>query len=420
MFWLCVCFQYVLYWSQNENKGDKNVHNKNKKIRVVDENYSPDPRIPNVKRKRVWKKSTVLFFGGLLLLALVIFGIIYFKTYTSVRVSETYTLSGAANSSYEPFAKGVLKYSRDGVAYVNEKGEELWNQSCQLKTPIVKVTDECAAIADEGGNDIYIFDKDGEKGEVHTTLPIEKIAVSGQGIVSAIVKNESSPEIVCYDTAGNLLVEHQASLDGTGYPLDVSLSEDGEVMQVVYMNVQGGKLLSKVAYYNFGSAGESTKDHEVTKKEYKNSILAEGFYMKGNISAVIGDNCLTLFKGKTTPKEVNTVTIKKQIQSIAHSQKYIGMMLKNAGKNGYELRLYNTAGKKVLSKEIKENYRNIRICGNQVILYDGKKCSIYLKNGIHKFEGAMEDNILEMLPIFGVNKYIVLDANGMDNIRLVR
>ena len=92
-------------------------------------------------------------------MVLVIFGIIYFRTYTSVRVSETYALSGAANSSYKTFAKGVLKYSRDGVAYVNEKGEEQWNQSCQLKTPIVKVMGDCAAIADEGGNDIFIFDK---------------------------------------------------------------------------------------------------------------------------------------------------------------------------------------------------------------------------------------------------------------------
>ena len=32
------------------------------------------------------------------------------------------------------------------------------------------------------------------------------------------------------------------------------------------------------------------------------------------------------------------------------------MLLKNTGKDGYELRLYNTSGKKVLSKEIKENY----------------------------------------------------------------
>jgi len=57
---------------------------------------------------------------------------------------------------------------------------------------------------------------------------------------------------MCYDTAGNVLVEHKTSLSGTGYPLDVSLSEDGEVMQVVYLYTQEGKITSKVAYYNFG------------------------------------------------------------------------------------------------------------------------------------------------------------------------
>lgn len=91
---------------------------------------------------------------------------------------------------------------------------------------------------------LYLI-KMAKKGEVHTTLPIEKIAVSGQGIVSAIVKNESAPEIVCYDTAGNLLVEHQASLGGTGYPLDVSMSEDGEVMQAVYMRYREENLFPK-------------------------------------------------------------------------------------------------------------------------------------------------------------------------------
>ena len=35
-----------------------------------------------------------------------------------------------------------------------------------------------------------IFQREGLKGEIKTTLPIEKISVSEQGIVSVIVKNE--------------------------------------------------------------------------------------------------------------------------------------------------------------------------------------------------------------------------------------
>lgn len=50
------------------------------------------------------------------------------------------------------------------------------------------VNEDVFAIADVGGNTIMIFQKSGLKGEIETTLPIEKISVSNQGIVSAILK----------------------------------------------------------------------------------------------------------------------------------------------------------------------------------------------------------------------------------------
>ena len=102
------------------------------------------------------------------------------------------------------------------MAYLSQQGEEKWNQAYQIKTPTVVAGDDCAIIFDKGGNDVVIFQKDGVKGEIHTTLPIEKATVSSQGIVCAVLKDSSSPKIVCYDTAGNILVEHKTSLTGTG------------------------------------------------------------------------------------------------------------------------------------------------------------------------------------------------------------
>lgn len=51
--------------------------------------------------------------------------------------------------------------------------------------------------------------------------------------------------------------------------------------------------------------------------------------------------------------------------------------LENQGKGGYELRLYNKSGKVVLSKEFKGDYSHVKLCGNQVIMYDGKT-AVYL------------------------------------------
>ena len=37
-----------------------------------------------------------------------------------------------------------------------------------------------------------------------------------------------------------------------------------------------------------------------------------------------------------------------------------------------------------------------------------------------KFEGEMNNEIFEIVPVMGVNKYIVMNANGMESIRLVK
>ena len=107
---------------------------------------------------------------------------------------------------------------------------------------------------------------------------------------------------MCYDTAGNVLVEHKTSLSGTGYPLDVTLSSDGETMQVLYLYTQAGSITSKVVYYNFGKAGEDKADHQVAMETYENTIMAAGFYMNDSVSVAVGDNCLVIYQGATSRK----------------------------------------------------------------------------------------------------------------------
>lgn len=372
------------------------------------------------QNKRKKRRKILLTAGGALVLAVAVFLVIHLQTYNEVRVEETYKIDGAADSSYAEFSKGVLKYSRDGVSYLDVKGAEQWNQPCQLKNPFVDINGTTAAVADKGGNDIMVFQEEGLKGEIQTTLPIEKLSVSKQGIVSAILKNEASPQVICYDTAGNILVEHQASFTGTGYPIDVALSDDGKMMMVVYLRVEGGKYISSVAYYNFGEDTQTSADHRAAYQEYEDTVLASGFFLNESVSAVVGDNCLTLFKGKEEPKEVAAISLDKEIQSVFHSEKYVGLILKNKGKGGYELCLYNASGKKVMAEDFSGDYGNVKISGNQVIMYEGRQCAVFLRSGVKKFEGEMDNDILEIFPIGGVNKYIVMNANGMEDIRLVK
>ena len=162
--------------------------------------------------------------------------LINLQTYTKVRVSDTYVGEGAADNNYVQFLDGVLKYSKDGISYLNQSGKENTGTShIKIKNPMIDVSDKSAAVADKEGNDILILQEDGLKGESAYDNADREVSVSEQGIVSAILKNDTSMKVICYDTAGNVLVEHKTSLAGTGYPVDVALSANGGVMQVCYL-----------------------------------------------------------------------------------------------------------------------------------------------------------------------------------------
>lgn len=402
---------------EQEDPTDRIVREILEELNSEDGQYQDEEGRGRKKRTR-WK----LKFGLVLLAAAAVgvYLLVNLQTYSQVRITEVYENEGAANNNYREFEGGILKYSRDGISYLNQNGKEQWNHSYQIKSPFIELEQETGVIADKGGNDIFVIQKDGIKGEIHTAMPIEKISVSKQGIVSAVLKNDSSAEVICYDIKGNVLVEHKTSPAGTGYPLDVSLSQDGEVMQVLYFHTQDGKITSRVMYYNFGEAGEKETDNQVSGQEYENTVMATGFFMNQDTSAAVGDDCLVIYKGREIPQESVRVNIDKKIKNVFHSDRYIGLILKNEGKEGYELRLYSVDGKLVISKDFTGDYNNVKICKRQVIMFDGKECCIFMRNGIQKFVGEMEHNILEIFPIMGVNKYIVMSTDGMEKIRLVK
>lgn len=385
------------------------------------EDYSIEELEEQIKsHKTKMRRRTIIGTAAVILALIGVYLVIQLQTYTSVRTIDVYRSENSGNSSYKEFADGVLKYSRDGISFLNRKGEEEWNQSYQIQNPVITVYGESAAVADKGGNSIEVFTKEGLKGEIETTRPIEKIAVSSQGIVAAILKDDASPQIICYDAAGNVLAELSASLTGTGYPLNISLSDDGTILLVSYLVIQNGKASTNVYYYNFGEGGKEADNYEIVTDNYEDMTAPSAFFLDQETSVIVGNNRLLIYKGKETPKLAQTVELEKEIKSVFYSTRYIGLILKNEGEEGNELCLYNKNGKKVLSENFSGDYSNVKICGSQVIMYEVKKCSVFTRNGIKKFDGELNETIQEMFPILGVNKYIVMNANGMEVVRFVK
>lgn len=342
------------------------------------------------------------------------------QTYARARTAAEYPIDISDTSSYAQFADGIVRYNRDGVVFLNRKNEEQWIQPTQLQNPTICVKDNAFAVADNGGNSILVFTREGLKGEIETTLPIEKIAISDQGIVSAILRNENSPQIISYDATGNILVEQQVTVSTTGYPVALEMSDDGNMLAVSYLYTEGTAIKSRVIYYNFGETGQERTDNIVMSEEYDNTVMAEIFFMGDDRSIVVGDDRFVIYRGKEVPEKQKEIMLDQEIQSVFHSDRYIGFILLNQEKSGYELRLYSRLGEQVLSREISGKYSNVKIDGSEVIMFDGSRCCIITATGIVKFEGDLNVEALEIFQAPGINRYYMMSVDELRVIYLTK
>ncbi len=382
-----------------------------------------DIREVRKKGRKIKRKKAEKILVTAVLAALAVCGtylLLKNETYGQARKASGYTNEISDSNSYIRFGNGIVRYSRDGVVFLNRKNEEQWIQSAQIQNPIIEVNDDTFAVADSGGNSILVFTEDGLKGEIETTLPIEKISVSNQGIVSAILRNENSPKIISYDATGNILVEQQASLSSTGYPVALEMSDDGNELAVSYVYTVGTQIRSRVVYYNFGEAGQAKADNIVASDVYQGTVMADIFYMGSSRSVVVGDNSFAVYSCGEVPEKQQEVTLDQEIKSVFHSDRYIGLILLNQEKSGYEVRLYDRSGNLMLSRAITGDYSNVRIDGDEIIMFDGSRCCIVTATGVVKFQGDLGIDALEMFRAPGLNRYYVMTVNELRVIYLTK
>ena len=156
------------------------------------------------------------------------------------------------------------------------------------------------------------------------------------------------------------------------------------------------------------------------QEEYTDTVAPVAVFLNQKTSLLVTDCALIFYEGLKEPQEVMTVKIDKEIESVAYNDKYIALVLKSSGKTGYELQLYQTNGKQKMSVQLDGEYSNVKIAKGQVLLNEGNKCAIYNTAGVCRFSGTLEMSVMDIYPMSGVNKYMVINANGFQEVQLAK
>lgn len=370
----------------------------------------------------IWRKK-VFIISAVVVIAVIIIAYVGInreknRVFDTYEVKNSVEIDSSISRNYMAFADGVLAYSTDGISFYKD-GKEVFNKAISIISPIISVSDEYIVIAEKKSSEINLIDKKGNQSVITSTYPIVGMDVSDNGVVAASLDDGNANYIEFYDKSGARLVSGRTVLEGDGYPIALSISDDSTRLATSYLAISEGKAQSKVVFYNYTSVGENEVDRIVGGfNQYTDTIVPEIEFINNNTVAAIGDNMFSIYSIKQKPKLVYEQEFEDKIESVFFSSKYIGIVFaSNDSSYSQVLKVYNTEGEKVFSKTLDFKYNDIIFTGKNVVMYDESSCRMYSFSGKERFNYTFDKKINKLIPVTD-SEYIIVGDGTIEEIEL--
>ena len=368
------------------------------------------------KRKLKMNRMQWTIAAGVLILAVVlVYALVKNnKVASSYEVVTSMSRGDDTSVYYCMMRKGMVKYSKDGVAMTDKSGTVLWNQTYEMASPTMTSAGDYVAVGDIGANTIYIFNEYGQLGRVSTDVPIQEIQISEQGVVAAVLSDTSSNYINLYDKQGNSLGSIKASLENTGYPLAIALSPDASKLAVSYLIVKSGSMQSRIVAYDFSDV---EGDHLLDTQELE-GLYPKAAFLDSREVVLFGEKGFVLYQADSKKIETQE-NFESEINSVFCTNQKLGFIFKNEDDNGkYRMEIYNKAGKKSSTYYFDLDYSGMTADDDEVILYNDEEMLSYQMGGRVGFRGTFNTAVTGVMPSWEDGLYWLIDDQSLREIRI--
>lgn len=344
------------------------------------------------------------------------------RSYNEYEVLEEYEIEDVTSMEYLAYGDNYIKYSKDGVSYIDSNNHTVWMESYAMKMPHAVVAGDYIAIADFNGNEVYLFGKEGKLNQTTTQYNIIDVDVALQGVFAVVLESEDGNPILTYDRNGEKIVEMWTTAESSGYPLDIALSQDGQKMVISYAYFDGVSLKNQLGTYNFGPVGQNENaDRFMGGFDLEDTLVTKVVFIGDSTICAFGDNQLIFYSMKEKPSEITKIPYTQEIKSIFFNDSYAGTVCEKEDtnkNNQYELKVYNTSGKEVVSIDIDIPYTHIHATESRIIVSGDSECRIYDYNGALIFSYSFAKKLVNLIPMTDKREYMAVYENGSEYIRL--
>lgn len=359
--------------------------------------------------------------GVVALIAIVVLVYLQYQrhVYTDYDIVSSVLRERASNAIDVRLDDSFLTYSKDGAHCTDGEGEVIWNQTYEIQDIQVATCGKMAALGNYNGRNIYLGSTKEQLSSITTTMPIRDLAVSEAGIVTAVLSDSNVTWINTYNSKGENIYSGQTHIDNSGYPVEISLSPNGELLAVSYVYIDAGVLKTNVAFYNFGPVGSNQSDYVVGVQIYQDMLVPIIQFMDNETAFAVGDSRLMFYKGSQKPVSAGEYLYDREIQSVFYNEDYVGVVFRsNNAEAKYEIRIYNAEAQLVGTYYFNMEYNDIFFEEKAFIVYNETECMITTLDGTVKYNGNFSKAVNLMLPTGGAYKYVLVTDNTIDTIQL--
>lgn len=386
----------------------------------------PDP-IHNIweykERLKQYRKKKYFKIFGLAGICIIMLFLVWqislhweFKDY---RVLSHQEHEDAVSANYVEFGNNILKYGNDEVALLDRQGTAIWQASHYTDHPMIDMCGEYCVIYDKKGTKMSVYNVQGKVSDIQLAHPILKAKIAKQGVISVILEDGETTWINVYDSKGEEIVTSKTRVDSPGYPVDLSISEDGVLLGVTYFCVKNNKPSSYVAFYNFGNTGQNQMDNLVSGYTYIDKLIPQIECLGSGKMVAFGDDGFIVYDGKQIPEEIETVQVEQEIIATFHSADQIGIVVQTVGEEyPYHMQVYNRNGKLLWDQGLDLSYNKIEISKEQILVYNSTEFAIYDMDGTKRFQGALKEGYLKKMIKVAKNRYMLVMEHGLQMIKL--
>lgn len=379
-----------------------------------------DNILPFIKEQSSPKRIIVIV-GVLIILFICLINVYSSNAaYKGYDIIQSTTRDDGESAGYMEYADGYIRYSNDGIAYYRNRGNAVWNYTYEISNAQVKICGEYIVVGNISGRNLFIFNKNGKCSEIDAAMTITQVAVAQQGVTAVTLEDGNTNYINIYDANGNKLIYIKTVLNEDGYPLEMALSHDGTKLAVSFVSINSDEVKSHLAFYNFSGVGQNAVDRLVGGFDhYGNNLIGKIEFLSNNNVIAIAEDRISFYSISQYPELMNEITYDDQIQKVAYSADYVGVIFNNADSlEKYKMLIYNIKGQKISEIKFNEDYRNFEFTKDHILLYNDKLFTLMTMKGKVKYEDYFDMTIQKIIPIDGRQTFMIFNSKYVQQIKL--